>query len=53
MSSQQGKLKISAFGREIKGFDIKMPSGKGTYKLVAEIDFNGEKIKSIRDFSVE
>jgi hypothetical protein len=47
-------LEASAEGyqRIIKGVNFKTPSEPGIYDLVAEIDYKGEKVRSIREISI-
>lgn len=47
------EIEIPALDRVITSFNLKMPSKKGDYQLVAEINFKGESVKSIRDFSID
>lgn len=44
---------IGALGKETFSSDIKIPAEKGKYQLTAEITYNGESVKSIREFIVE
>ena len=53
ISSQTKELEINALGRVITTFPVKMPAEKGKYRLEAGIDYKGEAVKSIREFSVE
>ena len=47
-------LEASAEGyqRIIKGVNFKTPSEPGIYDLVAEIDYKGEKVRSVREISI-
>ncbi|HKI88103.1 MAG TPA: hypothetical protein VKA38_03685, partial [Draconibacterium sp.] len=51
--SQTKEITIPALEREIIKTQVEFPSEKGDYQLVAEINLDGESVKSIRDFSVE
>jgi len=53
VNTQEKELTIPALEREIIKFHFEMPSEKGKYKLVAEIDLHGEVVRSIREFSIE
>lgn len=44
---------IGALGKETFSSGIKIPAEKGKYQLTAEITYNGESVKSIREFIVE
>jgi beta-galactosidase len=45
--------KILPLGKEIFNSSLVLPKEKGKYKLVAEIIYKRESIKSIREFSIE
>lgn len=53
LNSQEREITIPALGREILSFNVEMPLKKGDYRLIAEINLQGELVKSIREFSVE
>jgi hypothetical protein len=40
-------------GKEVYEEKMKLPSEKGKYELVAEINYNSESVKSIRDFKIK
>lgn len=44
---------LDGLGKNVYNNDMKMPSENGKYKLVAEIIYKGEYVKSIRDFIIE
>jgi len=44
---------LQPLGKEIYASSLKLPAEKGKYKLVAEINYLGESVKSIREFSIE
>lgn len=52
-SDQSVEIEIAAYERVIKAFQIYMPLEKGNYKLEAEIKYNDEIVKSIRELSIE
>jgi len=41
-----------AYQRIIKGVNFKTPSNPGTYDLVAEISYKGEKVRSVREINI-
>ena len=45
-------LIIPAYEKTAPRFMVEMPKEPGSYSLVAEINYNGEKVKSIREFEV-
>jgi beta-galactosidase len=47
------KTNLVALGRRIVSIPVKMPEEKGPYKLIAEITYKGESVKSIREYSIE
>lgn len=53
ISSQVQQIAIGALDKLITINPVKMPSSKGEYQLIAKINFMGESIKSIREFSVK
>lgn len=46
------QVSTGAFERIIKGVNFKTPSEPGTYDLVAEINYKGEKVRSVREISI-
>ena len=46
-------MEITARDRLITAFQVDMPMEKGNYRLEAEIDYQGESVKSIREFKVK
>jgi beta-galactosidase len=53
VASRIKEISIPAWGREITTFVFKMPEEKGDYLLEAEIKYEDESIKSIREFAIE
>ena len=53
VTNQSEEITIPSLERDIIKKHIKFPLQKGDYRLVAEINLDGESIKSIREFSVE
>jgi beta-galactosidase len=47
------KLNVEKLGQVKYEFSIKIPSEKGKYKMVAELEYMNEPVKSIRDFEVK
>ena len=52
ITSEVRDITIPSLGRQLLNFHVKMPSEKGNYELIAQLNLNGEEIKSIREFSV-
>ena len=50
---QEQSCDVSGLERKIMYRKITMPTEKGEYKLIGEIKFKNEVIKSIREFKVE
>ena len=46
-------VKIEKLGQSKTEFKISIPSEKGKYMLVAELEYNNEPIRSIREFEVK
>lgn len=44
---------VAPLGRTILPFSFPIPAAKGAYTLTARINFNGEIVRSIREFDVE
>jgi beta-galactosidase len=44
---------LPAWNRSVETFILKMPVEKGEYIMEAEIEYNGEPVKSIREFAIE
>ncbi|MFA7491126.1 MAG: hypothetical protein WCY58_10245 [Mariniphaga sp.] len=44
---------LPAWDRSVETFMLKMPQEKGEYSMEAEIEYNGEPVKSIREFVIE
>lgn len=40
-------------GKEVLTLPVTLPEKQGAYKLIAEIDYKGESVKSIREFMIE
>jgi hypothetical protein len=53
VSTQIKEIEIPAYERLITTFPLDIHSGPGKYWLEAEINYQGESIKSIREFTVE
>ena len=53
ISTQIKEIEIPAFGRVITTFPLDIRQGAGKYQLEAEINYQGEPVKSIREFTVE
>lgn len=53
ITTQEREITMHALERQLLDFQVKMPSEKGNYKLVAEINMQGEQIKSIREFAIK
>jgi beta-galactosidase len=53
INEQVINCEIAPLGREIYSATLKMPANKGKYRLVGEITYKGESVKSIREFSIE
>jgi len=49
---QKLSVKVEPLGKEIHNSTIKLSTEKGKYKLVAEIIYKGESVKSIREFVI-
>ncbi len=45
--------KINELGKENYSASLQLPTEKGKYQLVAEINYNGELVKSIREITIE
>jgi len=52
VQQQSSKLFVENLGRAEHEFSITMPSEKGIYSLVAELEYNNEPVRSIREFKV-
>jgi beta-galactosidase len=52
ITARKADVKIGAFGQLIHVFEIEIPSEPGDYELVAELEYGGEPVRSIREFSV-
>ncbi len=50
--TRKREIIIPSFGKKLLTFEMKMPSEKGTYTLIASIDLQGEPVKSIREISL-
>jgi hypothetical protein len=46
-------ISVPALEQEIAKIRMQMPSEKGKYLLVAQINMDGEQVESIREFTVE
>lgn len=46
-------ITIPAYGKITPDFKVTIPEEKGEYKLIAEIEYRGEKVMSIREFTVQ
>jgi len=53
ISTQTKEIEIPAFERQITTFPLDINGGTGKYQLEAEIIYQGEPVKSIREFTVE
>ena len=53
VSDETREVTIPSLGQQLLNFQIKMPTEKGNYKLVASLDLDGEQIESIREFVIE
>ena len=53
LMEEYAKLKVEKLGQGKHEFSIKIPAEKGNYKMVAELKFNNESVRSIRDFTIE
>ncbi|GAB2816228.1 hypothetical protein GCM10027043_15770 [Ferruginibacter profundus] len=52
ISHQRIPVIAAAFKVEIKNCAVKIPAANGLYKLIARINYNGEKVESVRDILV-
>lgn len=52
ISELSNEINIPGFERTIQSFPVEMPLEEGAYELIAEIEYNGEPVRSIRDFEV-
>nr|MBD3620712.1 hypothetical protein [Sunxiuqinia sp.] len=50
---QNLSCELAGLGKELYEKTMKLPYEKGKYELVAEITYNGESVKSIRDFKIK
>lgn len=53
INSEARDVTIPSLVLQVLNFHVKMPSKKGNYKLIAQLNLEGEQIKSIREFSVD
>lgn len=53
ISKTSEKIQIPEYGRIILKYPVEMPAEKGKYKIVAEVEYQGDPVKSIREFSVK
>ena len=53
MKNLSKNISIPAWERSVETFILKMPEEKGEYLMEAEIEYNGEPVKSIREFVIE
>jgi hypothetical protein len=43
---------VSALGREVSTIDIQVPNHPGNYEMIAEIEYENEKVKSVRRIKI-
>jgi beta-galactosidase len=53
LDQQSSKLTVENLGRAEHEFSMTMPSERGKYSLVAELEYNNEPVRSIREFEVK
>jgi beta-galactosidase len=46
-------VSVKSFGQTIEKYDIQMPEKPGEYKLISEIYFNNDTIRSVRKFEIK
>jgi len=53
VNKQTISCELQSLGKEVYTTSVKLPGVKGKYKLIAEIIYKDESIRSIREFSIE